>query len=235
MSARLIGTLIAIVLMLLGYWYFARGNDDRIPPQVVAAFEQNQKPILDKLNAATGEDRGKYWGELRTSMENLADNERQQTWRLIRADGERREDDRMRAFYKMTPAQQVADLDKRIDEMEAARQRFANRASTGNTGRGGPPGGGNGGGGGPPGGGDRGGRGRDPAARQRFAQQYVNNSTAESRAMRSDYFSRLDDRRKERGLPEMPSFGGPGGPGGGGPGGGGPGGFGGGRPRSSST
>lgn len=214
MSPRLLGTLIAVVLMLLGYWYFARGEDDRIPPQVVEAFEQNQKPILDKLNSAKGEDRGKFWGELRTSMEGLSEDQRDQTWRLIREDGERREDDRLRSFYKLTPAQQVAEIDKRIDDMEQARQRFANRASTGNFGRGGPPGGG---GGPPPGGGPPGGRSRDPASRQRFVQRYMNNTTAESRAMRSDYYRRLDERRQERGLPEMPSFGGPGGPRGGGP------------------
>lgn len=235
MSVRMVGTAIVVLILIFGYWYFASGNDNRIEPHVKELFEQNQKPLLDKLAATSGEQRGKVWDEVRESMSNLSDTERDQMRRLMREDGERRENDRLREFFKMSKEKQVAELDKRIDDMERMRERFANRPPSNNTNGGGNAGGGGGGGPRPDGG--RGGPGggsrfRDPQARQRFTQGYMNNSTAEERAMRSDYGARMDERRRERGLPEM---GGPGGFGGGPPGGfGGPGG-GGGPPRPNST
>lgn len=201
---------IALLVLFCGYWLF--GSTKRgIDPQVVEMFERDQKPLLDKMSTATGEQRGRIWEEMRSSMENLSEEQRDQVRTLMRQDFERREDERLKKFFTLTKAQQDAELDKRIDEFEQMRERFANRdRSKDGKGPGGPPGGGRGGPGGGPGGGWSGGR--DPMGRQRATQSYMNRTTAETRAMRNEYAMRMDERRKERGLPEGGFGGSPGGP-----------------------
>ena len=39
-------------------------------------------------------------------------------------------------------------------------------------------------------------------------RRILNNTSAQQRAMFGEYFDRLNDRRRERGLPVMPAFGG---------------------------
>ena len=229
MSGRhIIAIVVVLFVLLIGWFSWGSSGERPIDPALIERFENEQKPILDRLaNAKTDTDRSKVWSDLRTSMESYSEDERRQVGQLMRADGERREDEKITSFFKLTPAQQLAALDKEIDESERRRQRWAadraknsndkdkNRTGSSNNsgnsstssnrsngGRGGP---GGGPGGGPPGG-SRGNFGSSQS-KQRYFQKYLNNSTPESRALRASYSSRMDERRSQRGL--SPSGNGP--------------------------
>ena len=101
--------------------------------------------------------------------------------------------DEARKFFKLSPEEQTAHLDKRIEEWEARRKEWearrkerearpdANQTDT-NADR--------------PHGPWRRGK-PDPDQMQKFMQGMISNTTAEERAIMSEYFKRLHERRKE--------------------------------------
>ena len=87
----------------------------------------------------------------------------------------------VRAFFKLTPAEQEKHLDARLDEWGSRRRQRPPRTASGGT-NGGPH--------------RR--RTRDPDQMQKRMQERISDSSAEERAIISEYFKRLMKRRRER-------------------------------------
>ncbi len=105
-------------------------------------------------------------------------------------------------FAKLSPADQIAFLDQRIDQMEAMRKKGGTENAEGRPD--GPPPGGTGGpppGGPPPGG--RGG-GRPGAPNRDMMRQMIGRSNPRERALRTKFMDAMRKRMKERGMDGPP-------------------------------
>jgi hypothetical protein len=149
--------------------------------------------------------------QMRGQMEQLTDDQRRALFQEMRAPMQERMRATVDGYFAVPEAQRRAYLDQQIREMEKRRaemqQRFAQRQASGENrgpgvggfpggeGRGGLPNGeGREGGRGGPGGGPGGGRER----------AMLDNSTPTERARSTEYFSAMEKRRKELGLPDAP-------------------------------
>jgi hypothetical protein len=206
---------VALTVAAGAAWYFASGP--KVDPQV-AALEALGSKLFENRESMSDEQRRAAFSEMRTAYEQLTPEQRDQLRDRRRREWERRENERLKAFFAMSKEEQLKQLDREIDRQEQWRKEReqrrrngdANQRGGGNRG-GGPPGGfaGGPGGGGPGGrggdggfgrggGGDRGGRtGADMNERR---QQYLNSTTAEQRARRSEYGRMMRERRQQRGL-----------------------------------
>ncbi|MBL8830694.1 MAG: hypothetical protein JNM18_27215, partial [Planctomycetaceae bacterium] len=96
MSLRTFGSIaLVIVAITMVYWYCGSSSQGAIDPRVVAEFDRDLKPIIEKLSSTTGDNRGQVWGELRTVMDGMPEEKRDQMWQLMRQDGERRDEERL--------------------------------------------------------------------------------------------------------------------------------------------
>jgi cell division protein FtsN len=101
----------------------------------------------------------------------------------MRAQGRKRFEERLKQFFKMSPPQRNAFLDEEINRQEAMRKQFeANRGQMQ--------------------------RGNNPSSRptsqedrERRRKERLDQTTPEERAMRSQYFEALKQRRQQRGMP----------------------------------
>jgi hypothetical protein len=115
---------------------------------------------------------------------------------------EAREQKQMNDFFALSRDEQIKKIDEDIREDEREdrerAQRRAQRQANGQNGqnRSGGPGGA---GGGPPGGGDRGNRGNRDSLERR--KGYLDNTTPQARAQRSEYRRMREERRQAMGLP----------------------------------
>jgi hypothetical protein len=196
--------LVLLVLLFsgLGAWAMTSGED----PQVAKV-----QALRAQLENAPEEQRRELWGQMREEMRKLPEETREALFEDRRKEWEARESKQMTEFFSKPRAEQIALIDKQIDESEKRRldreRRRAQGGQVNGPGRGGPggPGGGRGGFGGG-GGGGRGGRGAtDPVARMDRTKSYLDKTTPESRAQRSEYRRMMDERRQARGLPTGPS------------------------------
>jgi hypothetical protein len=183
----------------LGAWAMTSGED----PQLTKV-----KELRAQLEAAPEGQRRELWGQMRQEMEKLPEKAREALFEDRRKEWEAGLDKRMEEFFSKPRAEQLAQIDKEIDadekrRVERDRRRAQGQANGkgGDRGRGGPGGGGRGGPGAGNGGG-RGGRGGgDSAARMQRSKNYLDKSSPESRAQRSEYRRMSDERRQARGLP----------------------------------
>ncbi len=189
----LVLALLVLLFSGLGAWAMSSGED----PQVAKV-----QALREQLEAAPEAQRRELWGQVREEMRKLPEEAREALFEDRRKEWEARENKQMQEFFSKTRAEQIAMIDKQIDESEKRRvERERRRAQGGQANRqgGGPGRGGPGGGGW--GGGGRGGRGvTDPAARMDRTRNYLDKTTPESRAQRSEYRRMMDDRRQARGL-----------------------------------
>lgn len=207
---------VAVLIVAAGAaWYF---NPPNVDPQV-AAIEQMGQQLFANRESMTEEQQRAAFTQMRAAYEQLTPEQRDEARDRRRREWEKRETEQMRKFFALPAAEQVKELDQRIDQMERWRKEREERrrreranpsanANNGDRGRGGPGGGGPGAGGN--GGGDRGGRGDGDgrrgggggtgADRNERRQQYLNSTTAEQRAMRTEYRRMMSERRKQRGL-----------------------------------
>jgi hypothetical protein len=194
--------LIVIAILFFG-WRFAR--------EVQANREVNRvRELRDQLTGEKGkslsrEERRKGWKKLRQEMAALTPKQRE----ALFADRRKQMRDRLAAFFKMSPEEKMAQLDKDIERGEEMRKRMESgdfaggkRGKSGQSQSG--PGGGPGAGFGAPGERQK----LTPEQRENRRKQFLDSTTPEERAQRSEYFKLLSQRRKELGLP---AFGFPGG------------------------
>lgn len=185
------GKRIAIVTVLLlliaAVGYAMYGGEDPGVARIEALREQ--------MDGATDEQRRELFQQMRQEYEQLPEATREQ----MRDDRESRweleQGKRMAEFFAMSPKEQQKALDDEIKRDEERRKEREKRRAQGggDRGRGGPGGGGDTG--------RRGGRGRDssddPNARRK---SYLDRSSPQSRAMRSEYYRMRAERRQQLGL-----------------------------------
>ncbi len=202
---------IAITLLLVlggAAWYWFRTD-----PELAKARElQSQLAALGEN--ASWDQRRALMEQMRGQMDQLSDDQRRELFRDMRAPMQERMRATVDGYFAVPEAQRRAYLDQQIREMEKRRaemqQRFAQRQASGESR--GPDGGGfpgGGGRGGPPNGegrdggpGGRGGPGGGPGGGRERAM--LDNSTPTERARSTEYFSAMEKRRKELGLPDAP-------------------------------
>jgi hypothetical protein len=209
---------LAVLLLLLGGgvlgWAVFRED-----PNLAHAKELREQ--MKNFKDMSPEQRGEMFKDMRETMGSLTPAQRNQ----LDAPRQERQREDLKKFFAKSKEEQMADLDKRIDDMLARRQQWQQRQAgqDGQGGQGGPgaggrgPGGGGGGGFGPP----PGGRGGDSNSRQK---NFIDSTSADFRGMQQAYRELMRDRMSQRGVSGPGGFGGfPGGGfGGGGGGGGGP-------------
>lgn len=185
--------LVAVILLAGAAWAFLPSGPD---PQLVKV-QQLQEKLFDPNSKIPAEERRQAFGELREEAEKLTPEQREE---LMRENPmARRMRETVVAYFDLPEKDRKAALDEQIDQMERFRkqreQERGNRPAGG-----GPPGGG------PPGG-FRGGN-MDQTQRNELRKKMLDQTSPQERAMFSEYFQQMNNRRKERG---MPTFGGPGG------------------------
>jgi uncharacterized membrane protein YgcG len=211
---------IAVVVLIAGTTVWACRRH-RVDPKVQQIVQAQQKAFDDQV---TDEQRRAMFDQFRSQMRTLTDGQRRQVFDQMRPLFQRRENERMDAYFNMTPDEKVAYLNKQIAEMQKRQEeREARRAAeqaqggsngqggngSGGPGAGGPAAGGPGGGG--PGSGGPGGRpGRfDQQARNNFRNQMLNNSTPQQRAQRTQYMQDFRQQCLQQGVsPPTRGFGG---------------------------
>ena len=154
--------------------------------------------IRAQMEAAPEARRREFFGQMRDEFKNLRPESREQLRDEWRERGEARDQKRLNDFFAKTKAQQIAEINEQIKEEEQRRkERDQRRAQDGNRGgnqaRGGPGNAQRGGDG------NRGSRGRGDSLERR--KSYLDSTTPQARAQRSEYRSMREARRKELGLP----------------------------------
>jgi hypothetical protein len=202
---------VAVVISGLMYWLFAGDNVPQPDPKKADSKQVANYLASDSFGKLKGEQKMAYMDELRKRSDfqgppkglNPAQEEkiRQNMGDAFRD----RMEKEMEAYAKMTPAEQTAFMDKKIDEMQERRKNMPTGATSqpggpGPDRMGGPPpsggpGGGPGGPGGPPGGGGTAGRDR--------MRGMLSNTTPKQRATMMKFMDAMRQRMKERGI-EMP-------------------------------
>ncbi|MBL8829806.1 MAG: hypothetical protein JNM18_22695 [Planctomycetaceae bacterium] len=169
-----------------------------LDPELRSRFENTQKPIVMKLIGSESMlERVKLIGQLQQTIADLSESQRRAIFEYAQKNGPElrnaflaREQKRIDEFFKLSPDEQTKALDKHIDEMDSMRTMFA---------------------------GLRGLRNPQPSPptnipvrvksdyrRQLRAQEFLNHTTPEFRANLTNYMQRVEERRKERGLPVRP-------------------------------
>jgi hypothetical protein len=175
----------AVVLLLLAAaaWAFIPNEDPAL-----ARIQE----IRAQIDTAPPEQRRELFGQMRQEFENLAPESREQLRDEWRKRWEAREQKQMNDFFALSPAEQVKEIDEDIrEDIERDKQRAQRRAQRQASGQG------NAGGGG---------RGDRRASRSGFdmaqrRKNYLDNTTPQARAQRSEYRRMRDERRQAMGLP----------------------------------
>jgi hypothetical protein len=196
----MIAGLLAVTGTAAAWWM--RG--ERVDPKVLEIETKATQLFSDSKNM-TDQQRRAAWETFRESIGELTDQQRQQLRQRREGEFRRREEERLNQFFALSPAERIKELDQQIDRMERWRKEreqrrnrtttLANRdsgASGGPSGRGGPGG---------RDGGFRGGPGSWTGAdRNERRQQYLNSTTPQQRAMRTEYYRQLQQRMQQRGI-----------------------------------
>jgi hypothetical protein len=145
------------------------------------------------MDGADDAQRRALFGQMRQEFENLSPEARDQMRDQWRAKGEAREQARLNEYFSKSDKEKLAMLDEDIKREEERRKQWAKRraerSKNGDANDRGNRGGGGGG---------RGGSGGDSNARRK---EFLDNSSAQSRAMRGEYQRDRDARRRQLGLP----------------------------------
>jgi len=201
----------ALVLLLLvgtvvGYFWF---RPDPLMAQMKDDFQKltedrNEKDPSKKLSR---EERREIGQRIRTNMENMTDEQRQALFAEGMKKWRQREKEKLDRYFKMSPEEKTAFLDKEIEQQEARRERMQQwreerekrrqeAAARGETVKEDNPRRDRGGFGG------RGGFSKlSPDERQNRMKAWLDNSTADERAQRWQYRQDMKARRQQLGLP----------------------------------
>ncbi len=185
--------LVVLLLMAVAAWaYLPEGKDPNL-----ANFEQ----LREQMDGATDLQRRELWGQMREELRNLPEESRRALFEERRQRWEAREQKFLNDFFAKTPAEQIALLDSQIDEEQERRERWAQRRAQ----QGGDGQRGNWGGRGRGGDGQRGnwgGRGRGGRNSIERRKNYLDRTSPQTRAQRSEYRRMRAERRKALGLPD---------------------------------
>lgn len=231
MKTKVLWGLLVFVVMLCGGSTWGYLMYFRVDPQV-REIEALQSRIEQMAPANGGppsfEQMRPAIEEMRAKIEALPDGQKEQvedaTRQRMFAHMQQRDRQRMAEFFALPREQRTAALDKEIDEQEARFAQWAKRMAEAQNasprggdakqaGAVGPPGNVSlAGAGNPP---PAAGRGRDtfhmrmanmtPEQRKEMSRRFLDNSTPEHRAQRTEYVRLVQQRRKERGLTAAPA------------------------------
>jgi hypothetical protein len=178
-KARWIISLIIVLLLAVGAWAFLPSKDPAL-----ARIES----LRSQIDGAPEGQRRELFGQMRQEFENLRPESREQLRDQFRQRWEQREQKFLNDFFAKTPQDQIAAIDKQLDdEQRREKERQQRRAQGGDRrGRGGP-------------GNAQRGRGRGDSLERR--KSYLDRTSPQTRAQRSEYRRMRDERRRERGLP----------------------------------
>ena len=178
-------TVLALAILLgLGAmaWALLPAGPD---PQLVKV-QQLQEKLFDPDAKIPDEDRRKAFGEFRQEAEKLTPEQRES---LMRENPfAKRMQQTVVDYFDLPEEQRVAALDKEIDRFEKFRKDREKR-------RGDRPGGG------PPGGFGRGNM--SDGQQNDMRKRMLDNTSPQQRAMFGEYMQQMQDRRRQRGLPQM--------------------------------
>jgi hypothetical protein len=182
-KARWIIAAVILLLLALAAWAFLPTTDPAL-----ARIQE----IRQQLDDAPPEQRRELFGQMREEYRNLSDEDREQLRDEWRGRWEAREQKMLNDFFALSPAEQVARIDEQIKEdAQDERQRAERRARNGN----GQGQAGNGGG-------NRGDR-ANRASRDSLERRkgYLDRTSPQTRAQRSEYRRLREQRRQQLGLP----------------------------------
>ncbi len=193
----LIGLLAFLVLWLAGFF--------STPPDVLALREAVNAQVVELERMARGEipysEERASWGTLYEAAQQVPEAYRdQEIGRFFRA----REVAEINSYFALPPEQRAAELDRRIKAEEARRARWeaerAQREASQASSNGGGGGGGAGASAGRASSGGRPQRSRTEETRNAWVKRYIDRTTADGRAKRTEYRRAKDQRRVAMGL-----------------------------------
>jgi hypothetical protein len=195
----IVGVIVVLFIGLGAAW--AMGYFHRTDP-AVAELQQ----LRDQMRNATDADRQNLRDQFRQKMDGLSDAQRQEFRDSGREQFRQMQQQRMKEFFAMSPADQRKRLDEMIDRMQKRQQ---TQAAGGNGGQGAGAGGGGRGAGGA---GGRGGqRNATDGQREQARKGRLDNTNPVERAQGDKMRQMLGDRMQQRGI-SPPAGGGGGGP-----------------------
>jgi len=167
------------LVIALAWWLWPDGR-------LAKARELREELFSENSQSLSSEDRQAKFEQFRDMTRNLSDADR----RALFQDRQKRQEEDLRRYVQMSPAEKKQRLDRDIKRQQEFAQRMQNNPN----------------GGGPPGGGGFGGRGGSstPQDREQRRKQHLDNTTPELRELRDQYRRDMDSRRKELGLPPPP-------------------------------
>src|SRR5437868_1148328 len=190
----------AVLLLLLAgaaVWFFRSDPVERVR-------QLGQKLASKELSA---EERKQLGKQFRDEIKQLTPQER----KALRKDRQKKLEDKLTAFFKLSQAEQLKELDKDIDRMQSARKRWQDLAKQGGGFGAGGAGGGGGGNAavknaqadgavnaGP--GGSGGWQSRSPEQREAFRQMMLDNTSPQFRGQMTEYRQMLANRMQQRGV-----------------------------------
>ncbi len=183
-----VAAVLVVLLLTATVGWAMRHRED---PQIAKIREMRAE-----IEQLPREEQREKWRELRDEAEKLTPEQQEVLRNDRRSEWERRENERMKEFFTMTPEQQVAQLDKEIDRMKERMKDWKDKGrDRGNRG------GNNGNGGG-----NRGQSaqnfGRDASGNVGASDRtrsYLNRSDGDTRGGRYEYRRMMTDRMQQRG------------------------------------
>jgi hypothetical protein len=192
----------AILLIACGAWAF--GFFDRPDPVVAELQKMADQAFGQELSEAQ---QSEFRQQFRQKMDSLSPAQRDAFFDANRDRWMQRMESRMNEFFAMSPSDQQKRLDEIINQMTRPRE---NRGPNGANGFRGP-GGGSGGPTNNAGRGDRGDRGgwanMTEAQRDERAKRRLDQTNPKMRAQFAEFRKKLENRAKERGIPQLPGWG----------------------------
>jgi len=213
---RWLGTGIVVLLLVVGaawgFGYLGGSGED----PAVTSIRKQMNDLREKENTLTDAQRRAMHDQMRKQINALQPEQRHELFASRHEHFRERMEQRMNEFFALPPAKRTAALDAFINEMEKRRREGPAGFGPGQGRRGGPPGANRSGnrngpntganrqgndargpGGRPP-------RGpRDPEARMDRYKRRLSHSSPEMRSKMTEFRRLLNQRRKERGLPEI--------------------------------
>lgn len=193
----IIVSLVLVCTLTLGAWAYGMFSPN---PQVAAIQELRSKLDSPDAKKMPREERHKLRAELRKKFEELPEDQRREMMSKGHGDFQAHMQKRMDELFTLPPEKRTAAIDKMIDEGESRQRKRSERGANktaGNRGQGGGPGGwGRRGGGGP----------QSENARNERRKRMMANTTPKQRAQFQEFRRLVENRRRERGLPENPRW-----------------------------
>lgn len=193
MNARRWSVVVAVLIVAVGAGWWA-WSKPAVDPHMARVDELGKKLADLPMEEGSMPKAREIMGEIRDEMRQLTPEQRREMMQKGPPPFMRMVQKRIDQYFDL-PAEERQDyLDKEIDTMERMRKQFAERRQR------------DGEGGGPPGGGPRpnfGGEGFSPERRREMQQTMLNNTSSEQRARFSQYMHDVQERRRQRGMPEM--------------------------------